>query len=42
MMTLTEQKTAARDFAAFWTGKGYEKGQPQFVSDGEWEDNPCN
>ena len=28
-MTSTEQKTAARDFAAFWTGKGYEKGQTQ-------------
>ena len=28
-MTPTEQKTAARDFAAFWTGKGYEKGQTQ-------------
>ncbi len=26
-MTPTEQKTAARDFAAFWSGKGYEKGQ---------------
>ena len=28
-MTPTEQKTAARDFAVFWTGKGYEKGQTQ-------------
>ena len=24
-----EQKRAARDFVAFWTGKGYEKGQTQ-------------
>lgn len=28
-MTPTEQKTAVRDFVAFWTGKGYEKGQTQ-------------
>lgn len=28
-MIPTEQKTAARDFVAFWTGKGYEKGQTQ-------------
>ena len=28
-MTPTEQKTAARNFAAFWTGKGYERGQTQ-------------
>ena len=28
-MIPTEQKTAARDFAAFWFGKGYEKGQTQ-------------
>ena len=28
-MTATEQKQAARDFAAYWRGKGYEKGQTQ-------------
>ena len=28
-MTPQEQKQAARDFVAFWTGKGYEKGQTQ-------------
>ena len=28
-MTSTEKKTAAREFVAFWTGKGYEKGQTQ-------------
>ena len=28
-MTPTSQKTAARDFADFWFGKGYEKGQTQ-------------
>ena len=25
----TEEKTGARDFVSFWTGKGYEKGQTQ-------------
>ena len=30
MQTISaEQKAAARDFVAFWTGKGYEKGQTQ-------------
>jgi len=28
-MIPTSQQTAARDFAAFWFGKGYEKGQTQ-------------
>ena len=28
-MTAAEQKKAAREFAAFWKGKGYEKGQSQ-------------
>ena len=28
-MIPTKQKTAARDFVAFWSGKGYEKGQTQ-------------
>ena len=27
--TPTSQQSAAREFAAFWTGKGYEKGQIQ-------------
>ena len=29
MSTPASQQTAAREFAAFWTGKGYEKGQTQ-------------
>ena len=29
MTTPTTQQTAAREFVAFWTGKGYEKGQIQ-------------
>ena len=29
MNTPTSQKSAARDFVTFWTGKGYEKGQTQ-------------
>ena len=28
-MTAAEQKQAAKDFAAYWKGKGYEKGQTQ-------------
>ena len=28
-MTDTQQKDAAKRFAAFWSGKGYEKGQSQ-------------
>ena len=26
---ITSQQTDAREFVAFWTGKGYEKGQAQ-------------
>ena len=29
MISSTEQKSAATEFVAFWTGKGYEKGQTQ-------------
>ena len=29
MSTPTTQQTAAHEFVAFWTGKGYEKGQTQ-------------
>lgn len=28
-MTAQEQKQAAKEFADFWKGKGYEKGQTQ-------------
>ena len=29
MNTPTSQQSAARDYVAFWSGKGYEKGQTQ-------------